>query len=241
MKKVLFASVFVLLGLISFAQRNSQINGRVLDEETGEPVIGANVYVEVGGAKIGSATDIDGNFRIKPLSAGTYNLTVSSMGMQTAIITGIKLNTSEVLPLQDILLKTKAILIGGDEGVIVIAYTNPLIRPDKPSIEVLDPVFIQRAPDPTDISAIAATVPGVQQSSDGQVRMRGAREGTNAYYVDGMRVKSLNGVAPARSIKSMEVYGGGVPAMYGDLTGGVIVIETNSYFDLYNQYNSGRR
>lgn len=241
MKRIVLSSVFILLTVVCFAQKNSQINGRVIDKETGEPLLGASVYVEVGESKIGAATDENGYFKLKPLSSGTYNLTISSIGMETTVISGIKLGVNEVLPIQDVLLGSAAYMIGGGEGVVVISYKNQLIRPDKPSIEVLEPIFMEKAPDLTNIAGIAATVPGVQQGSDGQVIMRGGREGTNAYYVDGMRVGSLNGVVPARAIKSMEVYQGGVPAMYGDLTGGVIVIETKSYFDLYNERKYSNR
>ena len=34
---------------------------------------------------------------------------------------------------------------------------------------------------------------------------------------------------------------GGLPARYGDVTGGVVAIETKSYFDLYQQRNAGVR
>jgi hypothetical protein len=35
----------------------------------------------------------------------------------------------------------------------------------------------------------------------------------------------------------MIVYAGGIPAKYGDAMGGVIVLETKSYFDLYRERN----
>jgi outer membrane receptor protein involved in Fe transport len=34
------------------------------------------------------------------------------------------------------------------------------------------------------------------------------------------------------------VYSGAIPAKYGDTNGGVIVVETRSYFDLLREYNS---
>ena len=37
-----------------------------------------------------------------------------------------------------------------------------------------------------------------------------------------------------------QVYPGGLPAKYGDVTGGVVAIDTKSYFDLWQQRNSGR-
>ena len=47
---------------------------------------------------------------------------------------------------------------------------------------------------------------------------------------------TLTGVPPD-AINSMTVYTGGLPARYGDVTGGVVAIETKSYFDLYQQQN----
>ena len=41
---------------------------------------------------------------------------------------------------------------------------------------------------------------------------------------------------PGVSIGALEAYTGGIPAKYGDTTGGVIVLETKSYFDLYNAW-----
>jgi hypothetical protein len=34
------------------------------------------------------------------------------------------------------------------------------------------------------------------------------------------------------------VYSGAIPAKYGDTTGGVVVMETLSYFDLLREYNN---
>ncbi len=60
-------------------------------------------------------------------------------------------------------------------------------------------------------------------------------------YIDGVKQDdNLRGV-PGSSIGSLTVYVGGVPAKYGDVTGGVVVIETKSYFDLYNQWKNTQR
>lgn len=236
MKKVLFTSVLVVFALAGFAQGNGQINGRIMEEESGLPAIGASVYVKLGDRIIGTATGVDGNFKIKPLPAGTYNLTVSSVGMDTVKLEGITLNSNEVRPLGDIYLKSGSVLLG--DGITVIAYKDPLIRPDLPSMEALGTEMIQKSPNQRDAVGLATTVPGVQAGDNGQVIIRGAREGASTYYVDGMRVKSLDGVVPGQSIRSMNVYTGGIPAAYGDVTGGVVVIETKSYFDLYNQWNA---
>ena len=54
------------------------------------------------------------------------------------------------------------------------------------------------------------------------------------------RGSTLSGV-PNEAINSFSVYTGGVPAKYGDVTGGIVAIETKSYFDLYQQHNPGVR
>ena len=40
---------------------------------------------------------------------------------------------------------------------------------------------------------------------------------------------------------SITIYTGGLPARYGDVTGGVVAIETKSYYDLYMQEKAGVR
>lgn len=80
---------FLLLGLLTWllislpalAQTGGgTISGRVLDAK-GEPVIGATILVP--GTTKGAATDVDGNFTIRDVPAGTYKIAVSSLGMNT--------------------------------------------------------------------------------------------------------------------------------------------------------------
>jgi len=40
---------------------------------------------------------------------------------------------------------------------------------------------------------------------------------------------------PTRGIGNMTVYSGGVPAKYGDFTGGVIIVESEGYFSWMNK------
>ena len=41
---------------------------------------------------------------------------------------------------------------------------------------------------------------------------------------------------PGQAIGSIKVYTSGVPASYGDVSGGIIVMETKSYFYLAQKY-----
>jgi len=85
-------------------------------------------------------------------------------------------------------------------------------------------------------ASISTTVGGVQSGANGEIiSVRGARSDANAYYIDGMRVGSLNGL-PKSAIGSVNTIVGGLPANYGDVTGGVISISTREAYD-HSYYN----
>ena len=76
---------WLLLGLCwmiggASALAQTTLTGRVTDAETGEPLVGANVFLD--GTMRGAATDADGAFRIEGVPPGAYRL-VASMGSAT--------------------------------------------------------------------------------------------------------------------------------------------------------------
>ncbi|MBX2821886.1 MAG: TonB-dependent receptor [Rhodothermaceae bacterium] len=64
----------------AFGQAGS-VAGEVLDEQ-GDPLIGANVFIE--GLSLGAASDIDGRFSINGVPYGSYTLKVSMVGFESA-------------------------------------------------------------------------------------------------------------------------------------------------------------
>ena len=60
-----------------FAQTGAII-GKVIDAETGQPLVGANILVV--GTGVGSATDAEGDFEIRNLTPGTHTLRISFVG-----------------------------------------------------------------------------------------------------------------------------------------------------------------
>src|SRR5690606_31803396 len=74
-------------------------------------------------------------------------------------------------------------------------------------------------------AAVATTVAGVY-TEDGEVgSIRGARSEGTVYYVDGVKVRGSSAV-PKSAIEQVTVITGGLPAQYGDVTGGVISATT---------------
>ncbi|KAA3634847.1 MAG: TonB-dependent receptor [Calditrichaeota bacterium] len=94
----LYFTAFVVFSIIAsfqtvsandskYAEGTSTIIGKVVDSETGEPIIGATVQVD--STNLGAFTDLDGNFRIKKVPFGYYSLSVSSVGYEKAFVATI--------------------------------------------------------------------------------------------------------------------------------------------------------
>ncbi|SVD37790.1 uncharacterized protein METZ01_LOCUS390644, partial [marine metagenome] len=56
----------------------SQVTGRVSDEATGDPLVGAILAVE--GTRLGAVTGLDGSYSIAGLEVGQYTVVVSYIG-----------------------------------------------------------------------------------------------------------------------------------------------------------------
>ena len=77
--KSFLLSVFVLIGLISWAQQTGTIQGSAKDLNTEEPLAFSKVFAE--GTQFGAVTDIDGNFSFE-LPVGTYTIVITSIGYE---------------------------------------------------------------------------------------------------------------------------------------------------------------
>ena len=223
-------SIFSLLTLGSFAQ--GEIRGKVIDKETDEPLYLASVYVEIGGVKQGAATDEEGKFVIKPLKPGTYTVRFQMMGYTEVVVSSVQVISDQATKLDQ-----TAMVFGTDlDEAIVIAYERKLIDPEQTSKMSLLAAEIEDIPVAKNLNSIVATIGAdIYQADEGQpLYFRGSRAGSVKYVVDGQRLPDDNYQVPQMAIRELTVYTGGVPAQYGDLMGGVIVVETKSYFDLYS-------
>lgn len=232
--KYLMVLVLLVNGIV-FSQSTGEIKGVVIDKETGETLVGASVWVNYGGNMIGEATNLDGKYTIKPLTPGTYSLTASFSGKRKYQINEIIVNPDKITFLDTIYLSDTSIM-GGE--VIITANRVKLIDPEEPSRATISESQIKTiasARDPKTLMTLASDG-AITTSADGQeIYFRGSRDGSFITYFDGMKIEGSAPSVPVACLKSYSVYTGGLPAKYGDTSGGVVVIETKSFFDLYNQ------
>src|SRR3569833_2544630 len=105
LKLVTMTLLFACMSGYVHAQNNSKITGKVKDAQTHEAISFATVTLtdQNTNANVeGTQTDIDGNFTLDNLPAGTYSLRLSFVGYDTAIKDSVALTGNSVLNLGDL-------------------------------------------------------------------------------------------------------------------------------------------
>ena len=227
-------SVFFTAQKVNAQSNSGEIRGTVWEDSTkalGQP--GASVYVMVGEDKIGSATDIDGKFVIKPLNPGSYTLTISYIG-KTTVTMPVTVRPNMATFENDIVLPEDGIAM---KELIIEEERIKLIDPEQTAVKSISYKDIKSNPNLRSPKKLLQSMTSdIVVSENGQdAYVRGSRSDASVYFIDGVKMTDAGNV-PGVAIGNVTVYTGGVPAKYGDATGGVVIIETKSYFDLYNDW-----
>ncbi|RKY54458.1 MAG: TonB-dependent receptor [Candidatus Neomarinimicrobiota bacterium] len=228
-----FLSFFVCLFLAQglFGAITGKIAGVIRDEQTNEPLIGANIIILKDGnaTSMGAATDAEGYYAILNVDPGTYDARVSYVGYSHTLITDISVNINLTTEL-NVALQIEA--ISGEE-VIVVA-TRSLLQDDSfASTHNVTSEEMQVQPI-DNFMTIAQNQPGVVGS-----HFRGGRSGEVLVVVDGMPVRDPAGTysgstggftlgLPTEAISEMEVSLGGLSAEFGNVQSGVINVATDA-------------
>ena len=222
-----------LIPAFSFGQDSyGEVMGTVVSASTKEPLYNARVKTELNGSIFQGRTDADGRFRISAIPAGTYLLTIIHLtDTMPNILANVPINGIENL-------KTINFSQTKELETVVITYDPDQIRLTYgvSSEMKLSAVDIAHSPLRVDQTQLIASMSSeIKVSDDGELMFRGSRKGDMIYMMDGVKMTNISNV-PSASIGGMMVYTGGIPAKYGDTTGGVVVMESKSYFDLYNAW-----
>lgn len=217
LRKVLFTLVIVLLtGSITYGQ-NATIKGKVTETDGKTPIEFANVQLMQEGVLIlGAVTDEDGQYTLKPIQSGKYDLIVSCMGYAKFTLEGLEVRGSQT-KIQPVTLSSSAIT----KGEVKVVAERPLFQQDQTVTEDRVSADEMKNMAGKSVSSVLSTMSGVTVGSGGSMNVRGNRDGQTAYYVDGVKTSSV----PQGAIGEMALLMGALPAKYGDATS-VVEIET---------------
>lgn len=217
----------------SIGDRNASPEGRatvagiVRDEASGEPVIGATVFIE--NPPTGVATDQFGYYSIT-LPKGKHELKIKSMGMkstsrQIMLHSSGKLDIEleqEVTPLKEVVVESQA----------EARLTNVQMGAEKLDIQTMKQIPL--ALGETDVMKVVLTLPGVQTVGEGTVglNVRGGAANQNLVLLNDAVVYNPSHLFGFFStfnpdiLKNVELYKSGITADYGGRLSSVLDVRT---------------
>ena len=204
------------------------LKGTVTDGDNKQPVAFSKVLLLQGGnVRGGATTDFDGKFQINSIAAGTYDVEVrnEAEGYQPFRQTGVILSSDKITFLDDLVI-SKAKEVKEIQEVRIVAYKVPLIDKDGgASGATVTREDIARLP-VRSAAGVAQTVGGVNSNEGtGEISVRGSRSDATYFFIDGIKVRGSSNL-PKSAIEEVSVITGGLPANYGDVTGGIISVTT---------------
>ncbi len=190
--------LFLLLLVLGFntvqAQESGKITGKVLDKDTGESLPGAEVFI--GGTTLGTTTSSDGEYILRQVTPGKYDLIFKYIGYHDKKIPitvepgkTLKVNVSlENLAVQGQEVKISAQALGQTQAINQQLSSNTITN-------VVSSERIQDIPDVNAAESVGR-LPGisvVRSGGEGQkVTIRGMAPQYNVIMVNGVRLQSTD-------------------------------------------------
>lgn len=236
--KYLTLVLTLLVSIYSTAQKGN-IRGKVIDEKTGETIIGANVIVNEL-ENVGAVTDLDGNFTIS-VKEGTYSVTISFVSYQPITIEEIEIKSGESNVLSTIILKEESKELTEFKVTAKASRTSEsaITLMKKKSPNMLDGISSDKMDlvGDGDAAEAAKRVTGVSVEGGKYVYIRGLGDRYTKTTLNGMEIPGLD---PDRNSLQMDIFptnlidnimisknfSAGNPA---DYTGGLLNVETKGF------------
>jgi outer membrane receptor protein involved in Fe transport len=231
-KTVIICGILLLLSLTAFAQtRIGTIQG-VVKDPTGALVPNAQVTVTqpVTGYKQTTQTDAQGSFKLVNVPFNTYKVHAEAAGFQPA---------EQSIDLESTVPANLELSLSLEETTAAVTVTTggaAMLETDRTSSDTdISQTILERplgAAPSRAIESIVASTPGFVTDDNGRMHPRGS-ESQVQYVIDGVPVTDnmsaiFSTSLDARTLRTVEVLTGGIPAEFGDKLAGVINVNTRS-------------
>jgi outer membrane receptor protein involved in Fe transport len=222
----------LLLPIDSLAVSTGQIKGRVTNQDTGEPVLGASVLIV--GTTQGAMTDLEGYFQILRVDPGTYTLRISHLEFVTVEVTDVVVKIDETSEVNQ---KMSSKVTDLDETITVVGTHDILDKFVSDGRVTMSQETIRQRPIQS-VDNLLEQVAGVQTNTEGEVFVRGGRAGEVAYIVDGVPIGDplgggrgqigANLSLVAGSIAEIQIIKDGFDPEYGNALSGIVNIRSQT-------------
>jgi outer membrane receptor for ferrienterochelin and colicin len=213
-----------------YSGTTGKIAGRVIDENTKEPMAGVNILIE--DTFLGAASDLDGDYFIINIPPGVYTVQASMIGFETVRITNVRVSLDLTTKIN---FSLQSEVLTGEE--IVVIAEKPLLQRDATAhMASIDGSTIAEKLPVTDINDVLAMQAGFSKDQQGKLHLRGGRFGEITYMVDGVYVSDpfvdpfstkFGGTATSPdAIAELQVLSGTFNAEYGNSMSGVVNMVT---------------
>lgn len=235
MKSLIVIAALLVTGQLFGQGAMGEVMGTILEKEN-VTAYNAVAYIDDNGTMYRGRADADGRFRISGIPAGKYLMKI--VHKRDTMVQSLAVN----VPMDGFYNIGEVVFIPSMQiiDVITVVYETDklqLIDGNLPVLSISSEALLQ-SPLKNNLSDLITSMSSeVRMSPDGELMFRGARKGDMLYLMDGVKTGSI-GAVPSSSIGRVMVYTGGLPAKYGDTMGGVVVMESKSYFDLYRAWYS---
>lgn len=220
------------LSSMLLAGTTGKIAGSVVDAQTNEPLIGANVVLQ--GTTMGASSDVDGQYFILNIPPGKYTLVTSSVGYAKIEIGNVAVVVDQTTRI-DFKLQSAAVQLSD----VTVTAERPLVQRDLTStVSSVSGDQLSQLP-LEDVASVVNLQAGVV---DGH--FRGGRSNEVKYLIDGVAVNDVFSggstlQAEVNSIQEIQILSGTFNAEYGEALSGVVNQVTKIAGDSYEGEISG--
>jgi hypothetical protein len=212
---------------LSANKREWSIKGKIRDGASGEPIIGATVYMEE--TKHGVVTDVDGNFQMN-VNPGKYKVQITHVSMKREDYYFQVYSSGTVsLDMQRELKELDEVVISASQTDNITGMQMGYERVTVKSIKEIPVVLGEK-----DLLKVATLLPGVESVGEGSsgINVRGSAADQNMFYLNKIPVYNtshLFGFFTTFSpdiVKDFTLYKSNIPAKYGGRLASIFDITT---------------
>lgn len=238
-RKVLLSFSVCLVSIASFAQLGT-IKGNIKDATSGEAIIGANIFL--AGTAQGVAADVNGDFEIQKVKAGTHTLIISFISYKTDTLKDVTVYPDQTTAINHKMVEesqtlTEVVVSGTrvtntDFAVITEIRKNDLIAVGISSQQIT-------MSQDRDAAQVLKRLPGVTIVNNRFINVRGLSERYSTVMLNGIIAPSSEvdskafafDMIPSNMLDRMLVYKSGSPELPGEFAGADVNIFTKSVVD----------